>query len=55
MCLWTQVRLSLSPPWAKPPFSSLSFLVCSQDSSAGSDPAAEQQGVAPKVQLPLNV
>lgn len=45
-------------PGQEPPVNSLlSPLVCFQDSSssAGSVPAAEQQGTAPKVQLPLNV
>ena len=41
----------------EPPVNSLLSLVCFQDSSssAGPAPAAEQQGTAPKVQLPLNV
>lgn len=45
-------------PAQEPPVNSLlSPLVCFQDSSssAGCVPVAEQQGTAPKVQLPLNV
>ncbi|XP_016057332.1 PREDICTED: SH3 domain-containing RING finger protein 3, partial [Miniopterus natalensis] len=52
------VLISSSDPRAAARIGDLAHLSCSapaQDSSAGSDPAAEQQGVAPKVQLPLNV
>lgn len=58
MPLGFSLTLPFSSLGQEPPVNSLlSSLVCFQDSSSspGPAPAAEQQGTAPKVQLPLNV